>query len=160
MYVNINVLNGQKITKIERNADDTELFFYLENGNILKMYHEQDCCESVWLEDICGDLGDLLNCRIISASERSEENTQACESGTWTFYHIDSEKGSVVLRWNGESNGYYSESVNLAWVRGPSNIELYQHLKAGFSEYIVNNIGISDIETFNDVIRDYVYELE
>ena len=106
----LEVLKGLIITDII-NRDDVIIFTCI-TGEIFRMHHEQDCCEDVYISDICGDLDDLLNSPILYAFEESGTIPDACESGTWTFYKIDTAKGGVTIRWNGYSNGYYSEAVS------------------------------------------------
>jgi len=116
-YLNINILKGQTIIKIDNG--DEEIIFTTKEGNKYRMYHEQNCCEAVSVEDIIGDLDDLLNSPIIMAEEAtSDENPEGYKAGTyqdsftWTFYKLATIKGYVTIRWYGESNGYYSESVS------------------------------------------------
>jgi len=114
------VLRGQVIEKIERRRGDRELIFRTTSGETYLMDHDQDCCEHVYIEDICGDLDDLIGETVMLAEEVSSNvtpdgiNTDGLylsDSFTWTFYKLATIKGSVTIRWLGESNGYYSESV-------------------------------------------------
>lgn len=114
----IEVLNGRKIISVAKNTDFGDVvIFTMEGGDKYQMYHSQDCCEQVYLEDVNGDWEDLQDATVIEASERtSDENPigvkpeyQDCYQ--WTFYHIRTNKGVVVLRWYGDSNGYYSVDV-------------------------------------------------
>jgi len=110
---------GKTLVKIEGLEKGSELIqFIFNDDSIYNMFHSQDCCESVTIEDINGNIEDLLNTPILSAEEsESNENPEGAEipsyqdSFTWTFYRIITIKGTVVIRWYGESNGYYSESV-------------------------------------------------
>lgn len=83
------------------------------------MYHEQDCCEDVLVDDIVGDLDDIKNTEILSAEvvTQNPKNIKGHipkdDSETWTFYHIRSIKGTVSIKWWGSSNGYYSEDVKI-----------------------------------------------
>lgn len=116
-------LIGKTITGIDGGVNSDQLRFHTSDGEEYYMEHMQDCCESVSIEDICGDLADLLNSSILQAEEStSDENPEGItkeyqDSFTWTFYRIATNKGSVVIRWYGESNGYYSESVNFRKVK-------------------------------------------
>ena len=109
---NISKLEGKTIVGIDRLEEGSDsITFRLADGARLEMYHEQDCCESVWLEDIDGNAGGY----VISAYESSEDASDSelvYDSGTWTFYRIVSEQGILVLRWLGTSNGYYGEGVS------------------------------------------------
>ena len=111
-YKKVNVLEGKVLTNIYNN-DNEELIFYADEGTRYKMYHEQDCCEHVRLEEVIGDLQDLIGEPILQATESSQVGEDDdYGTSTWTFYTIATIKGSVTLRWLGESNGYYSESVD------------------------------------------------
>ena len=119
-YLNIDVLNGKVLTKIVVNDHNDRIEFTTSDGNVYCMYHEQDCCESVDIEDINGDLQTLIGHPIIRAEEVTNDQSHpdgyespeyGHESFTWTFYTISTIKETVTIRWFGESNGYYSESV-------------------------------------------------
>ncbi len=119
--MDINSLIGKVITNIEGlRKGSEEILFTCNDGTRYKMYHVQDCCECVLVEDVCGDVEDLLNTPIIKASEdtNSESDPEGyiteCsrdDSFTWTFYNISTIKGHVTIRWFGTSSGFYSESV-------------------------------------------------
>ncbi len=95
---------------VDRNNDDRMTFLFTD-GYLLDMWHEQDCCESVTIEDIEGDLNDLVGRPLTVCEEVSNTDPDASESATWTFYRFATDKGYVTVRWYGSSNGYYSESV-------------------------------------------------
>lgn len=113
-------LKGKVLVNV-RNIGDEEFIFTTVNGEVYKQYHDQDCCESVTIEDICGDLKDLIGDPLLIAEEVKHEpdvNPEGVpskvyqDSFTWTFYKLGTRKGCVTVRWYGESNGYYSESVD------------------------------------------------
>lgn len=121
-YCKVSKLLGKTLKDIKENEDQIE--FITDTEDKYLMYHEQECGESVYIEDICGDLNDLLNSEILEAEDISDTMKIPCskekyryyESVTWTFYKIGTRKGSVTIRWCGTSNGYYSESVEFARV--------------------------------------------
>lgn len=89
-------------------------------GVILQILHKEECCEEVWLEDITGDLNDLVGHPIQTLDVRSQEDPSLGESGSWTFITLRSNGGSVDMRWCGTSNGYYSERPALIyWAHNP-----------------------------------------
>lgn len=111
MSKNIELLKNRVIEKIDRNGNES-LIFRLKDGDIFKMYHIDDCCEDVYLDDIIGDLNDLIDSPIIMAElSTNSGDLEDYSSYTWSFYKLATIKGYVTLRWYGESNGYYSEEV-------------------------------------------------
>ena len=112
--MNIETLLGKTLSSIEV-IENEQIKFHCTDGESFLMYHDQDCCETVTIEDIVGDLDDLVGYPITMAEEAtSNENPKDDyhDSFTWTFYKLATVKGYVTIRWYGESNGYYSESVD------------------------------------------------
>jgi hypothetical protein len=106
---------------------DEEMLFTDAEGRWVKFFHDSDCCETVAIEDVCGDLADLLGTPILHAEEVSSTDAPVPvgeygtpESYTWTFYKFDTIKGSVTVRWLGQSNGYYSEKCVVVSSEKPS----------------------------------------
>lgn len=113
-------LKGLVLKEIKVNKTEDTIMFLAEPNLKYVMYHEQSCCESVSIEDICGELDNLIGTPILVAEERQSskepplKDLEDDDSYTWTFYEIATIKGSVTIRWYGSSNGYYSESVDFA----------------------------------------------
>lgn len=108
-------LLGRTLFRFQKSNDNSELILYFDNFIAYKMLHHQDCCESVLIEDINGDLNGLIGSPILMA-EKSTSNqidSELYESALWTFYKLATIKGYVTIRWLGTSNGYYSEGVDL-----------------------------------------------
>lgn len=102
------------IQGLEKGSD--EVVFVCSDGSNYKMYHSQDCCETVDIDDVIGDVKDLIGSEIVIAEENSNSEGNPKEkyddSFTWTFYKLATKKGYVDIRWYGSSNGYYSERVD------------------------------------------------
>ncbi len=123
-------LKGKTFTKIdglERNSE--QIKFFCSDGSEFRLTYYQDCCASCSIEDINGEVEDLLNCRVLLAEEvssdkpdlieqvkrrlnkKDDDNYFSEDSETWTFYKLSTIKGFMTIRWYGSSNGYYSETA-------------------------------------------------
>ena len=116
----LNRMVGETIKSVSGNRHDEEFVVRTASGLVFKFYHNQDCCEDVYLEEIIGDIDDLIGHTVVMAEETCSNDEVvgvSCyqgESFTWTYYRMATERGLVVLRFFGSSNGYYSESVTVS----------------------------------------------
>lgn len=104
-------IHGKTLTRISGIEED-DVRFHCSDGEIFRMYHDQNCCERVGIEQIDGDLSDLIGAPLVTAEvvfQRLEDGDY--ELTGWTFYKFATVKGYVTIRWSGSSNGYYSISV-------------------------------------------------
>lgn len=113
-------LSGMRIKSVDglkKNSEETLIVF--ESGCALYMTHTQECCEMVRLVESSGlDAMELLGSVFagveISSSSRRDDSG---EGRTDTWISLLTSKGSTQLRWLGESNGYYSESIDFVALR-------------------------------------------
>ncbi len=107
---------GKTFVKVTGSVDGDEMLFETATGERFMFAHQQDCCETVRINDIVGDLQDLVGEPLLVAEEvkgATEPDEEHYESYSYTFYKFATRRGYVDVRWLGESNGYYSESVEL-----------------------------------------------
>lgn len=119
-FVNEHLKSGLiKVDGLQPNNDS--VIFYCKDGTEIMMYHDQDCCESVFIESVDSyeNNDDIYtNCDWCTIEEVSNIDRDPIdyyeESYTWTFYNVKTNKGYDTIRWYGSSNGYYSERVDFA----------------------------------------------
>ena len=98
----------------------------LDDKSELEFYHEYSCCESFWLEDFEFSGKSIIGAKILDVALVSEKQEVADNgSMTWTFYKIQTDKGELFMRWCGESNGYYSEDVDIKYTSPDGEVIYY-----------------------------------
>ena len=121
--ISIEELKGKFITDVTQ-FDDRMILITTSDDWAFVLLHFNDCCEDVYIADICGELSDLKGL-VTSASEVCNESPELEEGyvgddenhQTWTFYKIDTIINSICedvnIRFIGKSNGHYSEKVSV-----------------------------------------------
>ena len=113
--VNITDLIGKTLTAVEGAANESERIVFRNDAETYTMLHERDSCESEMVEDVVGDVTDLIGAPIVAACEERRSKGSPgddCEGFCrWTFYRVATIKGAVTICWFGSSSGYYPESV-------------------------------------------------
>lgn len=112
--VNFSDLQGKILLSIDQREDVLE--FTCATSEKYKMFHIQECCEDIHLEDVIGDLQSLIGHEILLAEEITNSFEKGTNCFTWTFYKIATLKNYVTLKWEGSSNGYYSERVDFVQI--------------------------------------------
>lgn len=112
---NITELVGKTINKIF--TDKLNFITVVCDNKFYNMEGDDDLAH-IEIDDINGDLNDLINSPLLIAEENTNRDLPSKEnidydddSYTWTFYKLATIKGYVDIKWYGCSNGYYSEEI-------------------------------------------------
>lgn len=107
-------LKGKQFFYIEDlEKGDDEIFFYCNDGKIYQMYHDQESGESVYIENIEGDIKNLIDTDILNIDVVTISKKEKYGTSTKTTYKFETTKGLVTINWIGTSNGRSSESVEV-----------------------------------------------
>lgn len=110
-------LRGETLTYIDVDTETDRILLTTASGRTILIHHNQDCCESVRIEDTEGNFHELIGRVITEASEHTQtgEYGEYEHSESWTKTQLTFRAGAstVISRWIGESNGYYSETVDI-----------------------------------------------
>jgi hypothetical protein len=113
--MDITELQGEVLTHIDVDESKGKVLLTTQKGRQILLHHIQDCCEHVYIENIEGEWLKLLGKPLQVASGKEEDCSPESRegSGTRTTFKFKVDNETVVCKWVGESNGYYSESVNI-----------------------------------------------
>lgn len=122
---------GKSIASVKGlDEGSTEVKIKFTDGSVMVFCHYQDCCEYVRLHDF--ELTVLDESKLVGGvvNDAREDTNDAGDypdlfnfSGMWTFYNINTSRGCISMRWLGESNGYYSEAVDIEYQPSPAKAD-------------------------------------
>lgn len=103
-------LTGKTLVSME--TGDESWRFTDSDGIGYSVVHMQDCCESVRIIHVHGESDRVLGSPITLAVEDHPNMPapQCHDSYTWTRYTLATTKGTMIVEWLGESNGWYGET--------------------------------------------------
>lgn len=110
-YTTFSDLTGKTIVSID-GLDSDHVVIKTECGKTYGMQHFQDCCESVSLKEVLGNPSNLIGTPIRYANSDTSDCSGTYESGTRTTFTLSTGDDSLILVWEGYSNGYYGEGVS------------------------------------------------
>jgi hypothetical protein len=114
--VRFDVLVGEVLDAVDIDREENQILLTTRSGRKFLVYHEQDCCEKVQIVGQDGSFDKLIGKPIVEARDiavdTTEEGIDDSQTTTTLVFRVDDQ--TVISRWVGDSNGYYSESVDIA----------------------------------------------
>jgi hypothetical protein len=113
--MNIKNLIGETLEYIDIDEDNNQILLTTKSGKRIMIYHGQDCCENVRIVDTIGNWNNLIGKVIIDTDEEiiNSSDKDGYDSRTETNLTFKVDSDTVISKWIGESNGYYSENVDI-----------------------------------------------
>ncbi len=107
----IKKLEGEVITHIDIDPENDIITITTKSKRSFSLHHNQCCCEYVRIVGYDGEIRSIYGKPVVVA-EHSEEAVSDCQTNITITLKTD--RDTLIFRWIGESNGYYSESVDIS----------------------------------------------
>jgi serine/threonine protein phosphatase PrpC len=116
-HVEFSDLVGEVLDAVDIDREENQILLTTRSGRKFLVYHEQDCCEKVAISGQDGNFDKLIGKPIVEARDFAvdtgeSESDYDSQTTTTLVFRVDDQ--TVISRWVGDSNGYYSESVDIA----------------------------------------------
>jgi hypothetical protein len=116
-HVEFSDLVGEVLDAVDIDREENQILLTTRSGRKFLVYHEQDCCETVAIHWQDGSFDKLIGKPIVEARDFAvdtgeSESDYDSQTTTTLVFRVDDQ--TVISRWIGDSNGYYSESVDIA----------------------------------------------
>ena len=119
--VNESEMVGETVEFVDVDETKNQIVITTQSGRQFRIYHDQYCCEQVEIaesQDGDGQLVTLVGKKIEGVEVELEEDVdpppfEDCDSWTRTKISFRTNSETVISRWIGTSNGYYSESITI-----------------------------------------------
>ncbi len=113
--IEIKSIVGETLSLVDVDSSNHEIMLTTESGRVIRIYHSQDCCETVVIVGTDGAWKEIIGKVIVEASHDEESGgcDDVAESWTKTNLVFRVNDATVISRWLGTSNGYYSECVDI-----------------------------------------------
>jgi hypothetical protein len=116
-HVEFSALVGEVLDAVDIDREENQILLTTRSGRRFVVYHEQDCCEQVQIVGQDGSFDKLIGKPLIEARDFAVDTGESegdydSQTTTTLVFRVDDQ--TVISRWIGDSNGYYSESVDIA----------------------------------------------
>lgn len=107
--MNNHILIDKTITSIQITTDKKSIRFLLSDGSYVVAYTDGECCSSTWIEHIILPAGGfpavVTEADYINMPDFGSPTDGECIK--YYGFELKTDKGSIVIDYRNESNGYY-----------------------------------------------------
>ncbi len=108
---------SEVVESIDIDRKENKIMITTISGRRFMFCHNQDCCESVTIVDVDGYKQEDLKGDLLQIDYETFEPMDYCDHTTLTNIRFVCNHRTMIVRWVGTSNGFYSETVSFCEIK-------------------------------------------